>query len=324
MTDTTPAVSPPSLDISVVIPVYGYKEKLCELIERVRHALDNCVSEEAAQTYEIILIDDCGPGSAWDELCRLHQQFPEVAIVRLTRNFGQHNALMCGLSLAQGNRIVTLDDDLQNPPEEIPRLLRALEQNEADVVYGVARSPEASPFRKFGSRIMQAAYSSSFGSRTRISSFRAMRRDLAKRITSYNKSFTFIDGLITWHTQSVATLEVEHHARQEGRSGYSTRRLIVHALDVLTNFSVFPLRLTSLVGVTMAAFAMFVGFYYLLRYMIIGIPVPGYTSIVVSVTLLAGVQLLSLGIIGEYLGRLHLNVSGRPQFEIREAKQRRL
>jgi undecaprenyl-phosphate 4-deoxy-4-formamido-L-arabinose transferase len=236
------------------------------------------------------------------------------------RNFGQHNALMCGLRHATGRCIVTLDDDLQNPPEEIPKLLEAVEKGECDLVYGVYESKKHVRWRNMGSRIVNTFFRVVFKSPVTVTSFRAIRQELVAAALSYNLNFTYLDGLFAWNTQRVGQVAVEHRERCDGRSGYSLSKLLHLALNLFTNFSLIPLQAVSVIGLLAATGGIATGIYYLVLFLTAKITVPGFASIITAVLVLGGIQLLALGMIGEYLGRVHLNINRKPQYTIREVR----
>jgi undecaprenyl-phosphate 4-deoxy-4-formamido-L-arabinose transferase len=298
------------MDLSVVIPVYRSATTLPELVGRLLDVLD-----AAAPSSEIVLVDDGSPDESWRVLHALRRQHPDRLIaVRLMRNYGQHNALMCGFRHARGRVVVTLDDDLQNPPEEIPRLLDALHSADLDLVYGVPDVKRHAGWRNLGSALVTGFYRLVFRSPVRISAFRAIRRELLQTIFAYDLNFTFVDGLLAWNTQRVGQVAVAHHPRARGRSGYSLGRLAALALNLFTNFSLLPLQLVSACGLLTALGGLATAGYYLVQYLRANISVPGYASTIVAILVLGGVQLLALGIMGEYLGRLHLNVNRKPQY----------
>jgi undecaprenyl-phosphate 4-deoxy-4-formamido-L-arabinose transferase len=305
---------PTSIDLSVVIPVYRSEETLRELTGRLLAAL-----QSSGLAHEIVFVDDGSPDGSWNVLTELQAMTPDrIVAIQLMRNFGQHNALMCGLRHARGRLVVTMDDDLQNPPEEIPKLVDAIEQRGLDLVYGQYATKKHLPWRNMGSAVVNAFYRLVFRSTITITSFRIMRSALVKSILSYDLNFTFLDGLLAWNTQRIGAVEVEHRARPQGGSGYSLSKLVVLALNLFTNFSLLPLQVVSALGFLLAITGLSLGAYYLGLYFMRGITVSGYASIIVSVLVLGGAQLLALGIMGEYLGRLHLNVNRKPQYTERQ------
>jgi undecaprenyl-phosphate 4-deoxy-4-formamido-L-arabinose transferase len=302
------------MDLSVVVPVYGSQATLRPLVERLGTVLD-----QTGRSYELIFVNDDSPDQAWQELEALHAAHPErITAIQLTRNFGQHNAIMCGLHEARGRYIVTMDDDLQHPPEEIPKLLDAIERTGLDVVYGRYDQKQHRPWRNLGSLIVNLAYRKVFGITGEFTAFRIVRREIVEAALGYGLNFTFIDGLLAWYTRRIGGITVEHAKRQHGKSGYNLRKLILLSLNMLTNFSILPLQIATLLGLCSALVGFNVGAVYLGRALLHHIAVPGYASLITAVLFFGGVQLLAIGIIGEYVGRLHLNVNRKPQFRVRQ------
>lgn len=304
----------PALDLSIIVPVYNSSDTLIKLLER----LDK-TTKLIAKTYEIILVDDGSRDNSWKVIESLRGHYRErLVAVQLMRNYGQHNALMCGLSLARGEYLITMDDDLQNPPEEIPKLLAHIKLYGLDLVYGCPSSRGHTVWRNLGSSIVWHFYRTVFRNPVTPTPFRIMRRQLAKSVMFYDLNFTYLDGLLAWCTNRIEGVEVEHHPREQGKSGYSFGKLVGLALNLYTNFSLIPLQLVSGLGVATAASGFLVGIFYLFQYLSASISVPGYASTIIAILILGGAQLLALGVIGEYLGRLHLNVNRKPQYVIRE------
>ncbi len=303
----------PELDLSIVIPVYNSAATLPQL-----HARLSAVLGPLGRSYEIVLVDDGSRDGSWAGLEALRAIDPDhVVAVQLMRNYGQHNALMCGLETARGAHVVTMDDDLQNPPEEISKMLAAIEGDDLDLVYGCPNDRQHAGWRNLGSSIVWHFYRTVFRNPVTPTPFRVMRHQLAKSVQFYDLNFTYLDGLLAWCTSRIGAVDVAHHARVEGKSNYSVSKLLVLALNLYTNFSLLPLQMVSGMGLLTAFSGFMVGAYYLLQYMVSNIVVPGFASTIIAVLILGGVQLLALGVIGEYLGRLHLNVNRKPQFVVR-------
>ncbi len=303
-----------NLDLSVVVPVYRSAATLRSLTQRLLPVLEN-----TGLSFEVIFVDDGSSDETWEVLRDL-QRFhcTRIVAIQLMRNYGQHNALMCGFRHSRADFVVTMDDDLQNPPEEIPKLIDAITTSDMDLVYGRYAGKKHHSWRNIGSILVNTFYRLVFKSNRTVSAFRIIRRELLESTFTYNLNFTFIDGLLAWNTQRIGEVLVEHHPRSAGRSGYSIARLLVLAFNLFTNFSLLPLQLVSGLGFLVACGGFAGAFYYLMRYLLAGILVPGFASIIIAVLVLGGVQLLSLGIIGEYLGRLHLNVNRKPQYVERQ------
>ncbi|MHB0959357.1 MAG: glycosyltransferase family 2 protein [Pirellulaceae bacterium] len=309
----SPAEPSYPMDVSVVVPVYNSADMLAELVRRTLVVL-----EGAFASYEIVLIDDGSVDRSWEVLCELQAKHSDhLVVIQLMRNFGQHNALMCGLRRVGGRLVVTMDDDLQTPPEEIPKLVERIETGGFDLVYGQYESKQHELWRNLGSGLVNLFYRFVFRSQVKVTSFRTIRRELSDKILSYDLNFTYLDGLLAWNSQRIAGARVEHHPRTSGRSGYSLAKLVILAMNLFTNFSLFPLQMVSMLGFVFALFGFTLGTYYIFRAIFQTIVVPGYASLIVSIFILGGAQLLALGVLGEYLGRLHLNVNRKPQYGIR-------
>jgi polyisoprenyl-phosphate glycosyltransferase len=303
------------VSISVVVPVYRSESSLRPLVARLLRVL-----ERTGLRHEIVLVEDGGGDGSWNVLCDLQaEDHDRIIVIQLMRNYGQHNALMCGFRHARGEYIITIDDDLQNPPEEIPKLLDAIRAGQYDLVYGVYSSKKHSLWRNAGSALVNAFYRVVFQNAVTISSFRAIHRPLVESIFPYDLNFTFVDGLLAWNTQRIGQVEVEHHPRAAGRSGYDPRKLIVLALNLFTNFSLLPLQIVSWCGLALSGIGFLLVLFYLVQSLRARIIVPGYASTIIAILVVGGTQLLALGIIGEYLGRLHLNVNRKPQYTMRSS-----
>lgn len=299
--------------VSIVVPVYRSEETVPELVRRLRVALGGL-----AGGWEVVFVDDGSPDGSWGVLEKLHEEDPaRIRAVRLARNFGQHNALMCGFRASRGEVVVTMDDDLQNPPEEVPRLLDSLAARNLDVVYGRYESKRHHRARNAGSWLVNVFYRRVFRTEVTVSAFRAIRRQTLENILSYDLNFTFVDGLLAWNTQRIGEVSVEHHARSRGRSGYTLGRLLTLTFNLFTNFSLLPLQLVTGMGLLLAGSGFLVGLWYLVAFFQGRIAVPGYASTITAILVLGGAQLVGLGVIGEYLGRLHLNVNRKPQYAVR-------
>ena len=305
--------SVPEFDLSIVVPVYNSAGTLASLLERLTQTIGTLT-----QSYEIILVDDGSRDDSWAVIQALRVKYVDhLVAVQLMRNYGQHNTLMCGLGVARGKYVVTMDDDLQNPPEEIPKLLGHIKLHGLDLVYGCPNARNHAAWRNLGSTIVWHFYRTVFRNPVTPTPFRIMRHQLAQSVMFYDLNFTYLDGLLAWCTSRIASVEVEHHARAQGRSGYSLGKLLGLALNLYTNFSLIPLQVVSGLGFVTAASGFLVGFYYLFQFFASSIAVPGFASTIIAILILGGAQLLALGVIGEYLGRLHLNVNRKPQYVIR-------
>lgn len=300
--------------VSVVVPVYRSAGTLEELHRRVV-----AVFEQGNVPFEIIFVEDCGGDNSWSIIDRLAHLDPRARGILLSRNYGQHNALLCGIRAARHDIVVTLDDDLQNPPEEIPKLLQKLNEG-FDVVYGAPQSEQHGFLRDQASRLTKLALQSAMGAETarHVSAFRAFRTRLRDSFARYRSPFVSIDVLLTWGSTNFAHLRVRHDRRTIGTSTYTVRKLATHALNMMTGFTTIPLQLASLLGFVFSVFGLCILGYVVIRYLIDGGAVPGFAFLASIVAIFSGVQLFALGIIGEYLARMHLRTMDRPPYQVRE------
>jgi len=312
--DMTPLNAASPSGISVVVPVYNSEGTVSELVERLATVL-----RRGSASFEIVLVNDGSADRSWEAIQRVAGSNPRVRGIDLMRNYGQHNALLAGIRSANHGVIVTMDDDLQHPPEEIPRLLEKLAEG-YDVVYGTPLERSHGLWRNIASRVTKAVLQNSMrsGIAPTISAFRAFRASLRDAFVSYQHPFVSIDVLFTWGTARFAAIPVRHDPRRQGASQYTVRMLITHALNIMTGFSALPLQLASLMGFAFSLFGLGVLVYVVGRYMIHGGSVPGFPFLASVIAIFSGVQLFALGIIGEYLARMHFRLMQRPAYTVRE------
>jgi glycosyltransferase involved in cell wall biosynthesis len=305
--------------ISVVVPVYRSEAILPELVRRLESVL-----VAIADNFELILVNDCSPDRSWDVISDLAEQYSWIRPVNLMRNYGQHNALLCGIRAARYDVIVTMDDDLQHPPEEIPKLLEVLASG-YDVVYGTPEAEQHGLGRDFASGLTKLALQNVMGAEIarQVCAFRAFRAQVAKAFAHYEGSFVSIDVLLTWGTSRFAATPVTHRPRAQGTSGYTFRKLMTHAMNMMTGFSTMPLQMASLIGFVFTLFGLVVLAYVVIRYLAQGGSVPGFPFLASIIALFSGAQLFALGIIGEYLARMHFRSMQKPPYVIRESMQSR-
>lgn len=292
--------------------MYNSEESLSILVTRTGRALSGV-------PHEIVLVNDGSADGSWDVIRRLCGGNASVTGLNLMRNYGQHNAVLAGVRLARGATVVTIDDDLQHPPEEIPKLLEELSRG-FDVVYGTPVRLPHSPFRNASSWIMKLLLQKAMGADTarRVSAFRAFKTRLRGAFSNYQSPFVSIDVLLTWGTRRFSSVEVEHRPREIGRSNYSLRALVTHALTVATGFSTLPLRLASLLGFSFTVLGLAVLAYVVAVYFIHGGSVPGFPFLASVIAIFSGAQMFALGIMGEYLARIHSRMMERPTYAILE------
>jgi undecaprenyl-phosphate 4-deoxy-4-formamido-L-arabinose transferase len=300
--------------ISIVIPVYNGHQTLVELVERLIKVLEELPSE-----FEIILVNDGSKDSSWQVICELTDRYAFATGMDLMRNYGQHNALLAGIRTAKHEIIVTIDDDLQHPPEEIPKLIAKLNEG-YDVVYGSAEEKPHGFLRNIASQTTKLALQSFMNIKVaqRTSAFRIFRTSLRNAFENYDAPRSSIDALLSWGTTRFSFVEVKHNQREIGKSNYTFLKLVAHAINMTTGFSTLPLRAASLIGFAFTIFGFFVLAYVVGRYLISGTPVPGFPFLASIISVFAGVQLFALGVIGEYVGQIHSRALRQPSYQIRQ------
>lgn len=300
--------------LSVVIPVFRGEQTLPELHRQLLGALG-----ALAPTFEIIYVEDCGGDGSWPLIAAFASADSRVRGIRMNRNFGQHNAILCGIRAAKHELIVTMDDDLQHPVEEIPKLLAALTE-EVDVVYGFPERERHSVMRRLASQLTKLALASAMGAETarHVSAFRLFRTQLREGFRDYRSPSVSIDVLLTWATTRFATVRVAHRPRAAGVSGYTLGALMRHGINLMTGFSTIPLQVASFIGFGFVLVGFATMGYVLVNYFLHGSAVPGFAFLASIVTLFSGAQLFALGIFGEYLARMHFRSMDRPAYVIRE------
>lgn len=300
-------------DISVIIPVYNSTDSIAYLVDQLNEVLDS-----GGFRHEVILVNDGSHDDSWQTIDRLTRQHAYVRGINLMRNYGQHNALLCGLRAAKYPVCVTMDDDLQHPPREIPRLLEELGRG-YDVVYGTPTHQQHGLWRNLASTITRLALQSTMGveNARKVSAFRALNTELRHAFGDYRSPFVTLDVLLAWGTTRFSSIPVEHAPRHSGVSNYTFRKLIRHAMNMMTGFTILPLQLASMLGFTFAVFGFLVLVYVIGRYLVQGGSVPGFPFLASIIAVFSGVQLFSLGIIGEYLARMHFRLMEQPTYVVR-------
>ena len=301
------------MSISVIIPVYNSEKTLKKLNDRI-----NSVLSKLTDKYEIIFVNDGSKDTSNEVIKNLVKNYPFCRGIHLMRNYGQHNALLCGIRNAKYEFIVTLDDDLQNPPEEIPKMLKKLIQG-YDVVYGVPEKERRGLFRDLASILTKFALTIILGVKIAryVSDFRIFRTELRNSFTHYRGSFVFIDVLLTWGTDKFSAIEVQHGKREIGKSNYSFIRLVTYAIDMITGFSVFPLKIASILGFVFAIFGLLIFLFIIGEFLLYGSPVQGFPFLASIIAIFSGAQLLSIGFIGEYLARIYFRSMDQPTYTIK-------
>ena len=295
--------------ISVVIPVYNSEECLEELVRRLEQVLNRIWND-----YEIILVNDFSKDNSWSKIVDICRSNVNVKGIQFRRNFGQDNAIMAGLSISSGDGIIIMDDDLQHNPDDIPALISGL--NNHDVCFADFRVKRQSRFKNFGSWFNDKVANVIIKKPKEIylSPYKAIKREVVEEILKYQGPYPYIDGLLFRATRNITQVPTEHYNRYTGEGNYTLRKSITVWLKLATNFSVFPLRIATLLGFITSAFGLIFSIIIFFQYLM-GVQSPiGWASTVVVVLLMGGIQLMTAGIIGEYVGRMFLHQSNEPQY----------
>jgi dolichol-phosphate mannosyltransferase/undecaprenyl-phosphate 4-deoxy-4-formamido-L-arabinose transferase len=300
---------------SVVIPCYRSARWIVALVDRIAAAL-----EPLGESYEIVLVNDASPDDTWPAIEEAARRHSTVRGIDLLFNVGQFRATICGFEQARGRFVITMDDDFQHPPEEIPVLVRSLEERpDVDCIFASFREKKHGPLRNLGSflhrKINEGLYGKPRG--IKLSSFRIMRRPVAEAVCAHRTARPVIGPLILRSTRRLANVEVEHHPRTEGKSGYGLIRLIRVTLDNIISTSTLPLQVVSMLGFVSAFGSFALGVYYLTRYLVRGYGIVGFATQVLLITFFGGMTLLSIGLLGEYVIRIIAEVTPPPRYLIR-------
>ncbi len=299
------------MNVSVVVPVYNSSDTLPILVDELLGVLPR-----VAEKFELVLVNDGSRDRSWDVIARLSQDYSWVRGIDLMRNFGQHNATLCGIRDAQYEVIVIMDDDLQNPPGEIPKLLGKLAEG-YDVVYGIARKRQQTWWKKTASFIVKRAIAYVMGQKyvRDIGAYKVFRTNLRKAFDNFHNPDVLVDVLLSWGASRYSFVEVEEDPRISGRSNYDLVKLIKVTLLVLTSYTTLPLRFASLLGLLFTIFGVGVFVYVITIYFTLG-SIEGFPFLASTISIFSGVQLFALGIIGEYLARIFERTKGRPAYTI--------
>jgi dolichol-phosphate mannosyltransferase len=298
---------------SVVIPIYNEEENIPELYRRLTSVM------EKLGTYEIIMVDDGSNDESWELIKEFHEKDPRVKGISFSRNFGHHIAITAGLDHAQGEAVILMDGDLQDPPEEIPKLYEKFKEG-YEVVYGIRKKREDSAFKKITSSMFLRMLKKISDVEINLESgiFRIMSKRCVEGMRSIREKSRFLIGLMSWVGFFQTGVEIERHKRHAGKSKYTLFKLFKLAWHGVTSFSYMPLQAATYFGFGVSAISFLMGIYMLYRKLFLGIPILGYASIIVSLFFLGGVILLVLGVIGEYIGRIYTEVQDRPLYVIKE------
>ncbi len=300
-------------DYSVITPVFNSESMLDELFQRIKSVFD-----KLGKTFEVIFVDDGSMDGSWKKLQQIKQEDEEnVTVIKLSRNFGQHNATFCGFHFAKGDYLITIDDDLQNPPEEIVKLIDSQEEHETDLVYGAYKKKQHSYVRNMGSRYAKKSIKRLLKRESEGSSLRLITRELIEKILQHHHYFVYIDELLRWYTDNISWVEVKHMKRPAGKSGYNTFSLFRYVANAIIYYTSIPLKLMVYGGFFASIIFFIISIYYILLKLILDVPL-GYTSIIVGIMFSTSLILFCLGIIGEYLSRIYMVQNKKPPYSIKK------
>jgi undecaprenyl-phosphate 4-deoxy-4-formamido-L-arabinose transferase len=302
--------------LSIVIPVYRSQTILPQVVSEVKRAAEG---EEFDGAFELILVNDASPDDSWSVISDLAKTNPFVKGISLRKNFGQHSAVMAGLNYASGEVVIVMDDDLQHPPNEIGNLYRSIKEG-ADVCYTRYKNRKHALWKIIGSRfndwVATILLKKPHG--LYLSSFKAIHRDVVAEIIKYDGPYAYVDGLIMEVTRSISVIDIDHQLRHDGGGNYNLRRSVSLWLRMATSFSVFPLRIATVLGFALTfVSAVTIGILIIRKLLHPEIPA-GWTSLIASILFVGGIQTFCIGVVGEYLGRAYIKINKKPQFSIRE------
>jgi len=304
--------------LSIIIPVYNSEKTIKEVVNRIQCAVETFMADK---NYEIILVNDGSRDSSLKIIKEICIENKLVKVLNLSKNFGQAHALMAGFGHAQGDYIVCMDDDLQTPPEEIGKLIKEIKENNYDVVYATYSNNKNSIFRNFGTSINRLMQSMLINRPKNVfsSSYFIAKRFVINEILKYDNPYPYLPGLVFSVTNNVGNIFIEHNIRKSGKSNYTFKKLISLWLNGFTSFSIKPLRISTILGFVFSL----IGFIFMLVIIINRLTMPstrlGWTSMMVAIIFFGGIQLLSIGMLGEYIGRIFICINKMPQYVVRES-----
>lgn len=300
-----------TIDITVVVPVFNSIDTLQPLLERTSDTLKKC-----GKSFEVLFVEDGGPIESWNELKKLKTANPEtVTIIRLGRNYGQNAATVCGIFHAKGEAVITIDDDLQTPPEEIEKLVYCAQETLASAVFGVTPKQKNPLIKRVGSKAIKTIFNWVDGAEVG-SSFRYISPSLKEKLDKQTHDQLFLNQVIHWYTDEIEKVEVEHHSRQEGSSGYSYFGLIFLAVKLIFFYTDFPLRLMSILGLIIAAVCFGFGSYFVYEKLVVGAE-PGFASIITAIFFATGIIMVCMSVLGAYISRIYTDRIKRPVYSVK-------
>jgi undecaprenyl-phosphate 4-deoxy-4-formamido-L-arabinose transferase len=298
---------------SVVVPVFNSEDSLEELYDCIRG-----VFEDRKESFEVVFVDDRSLDQSWEVLKKLKERHPDhITTITLSRNFGQHNATLCGLGFAKGEWVITIDDDLQIPPSEIPKLLTTAKETGAELIYGVYGKKMHSRLRNIGSYSLKKSARLFRNAPGEGSSFRLISSELIRKMLQHDRNFIFLEEVFQWYTGEIAFTEVIHLPRKYRRSSYSTAKLFRLMGEVLMYYTMVPLKVLVYGGFTLSLISFVIGTWFIIKKIFFDVPL-GFTALIVTILFSTSIILFSLGVLGEYLSRIYQAQNHKPPYSIRK------
>jgi glycosyltransferase involved in cell wall biosynthesis len=299
---------------SVIIPVYRSEQIIEKTIQRIVE-----VSEKEGFNLELVLVNDGSPDNSWSIIENAAKKDARLKAINLLKNYGQHTAVYCGIKESKGDFIITMDDDLQNPPEELHHLISKINEG-YDLVFAEFNQKMHAGFRKLGTRIIAYLNNKIFGKpkELKLTNFRIFTRATANRVIAYRTNYPYIPGLLLMSASKMANVKTEHHKREVGSSNYTLMRILTLVARLLFNYSSYPLKIVSGAGIIISLLSFFAGVFFIAKSVILGVEVQGWTTIVALLSFLCGFILIMLGIMGEYLARIMNQLASSEPYQIRE------
>lgn len=299
--------------ISYIIPVYHGEKTLISLFKKINDA-----NQKLHYNFEVLFIWDCGPDKSWEVIKSLKKEYPDkIKAIHLSRNFGQHNAIICGFEYAGGDYIVTMDEDLQHDPFEVEKLIKKQKEYESDVVYGHYPNRSHNRFRNITSLMLKKLLKAGIPDlHPHYSAYRLINKDIAKSCIGMQNSYTFLDGYISWITTNISSVEVTHSERQGGKSSYTLKKLISHSINIFVTFSNLPIKMVTWLSLLFFIFTSGYGAFILIQKLFFKSLIPGYASMMVLLGLGIGSILFGISVLGEYIHRINLKTTQKPNYNI--------
>lgn len=301
--------------VSFVIPCYRSEQTITHVVDEIHRTL----AKLSEYDYEIILVNDCSPDNTFEVIRELCEKDSRITGINLAKNFGQHAALMAGFRHVQGDVVVCLDDDGQTPADEVGKLLCGIEKG-SDVVYAKYNHKKHSTFRNFGSHVNELMTRMMLGKPKElfISSYFAAKRFIIDEVIRYENSYPYVIGLVLRSTKKITNVEVNHREREVGTSGYTLKKLLGLWFNGFTSFSVQPLRIATVMGVSFAVLGFIYAIYTIIKKFVNSAVPLGFSSLMSAILVIGGMVMIMLGLIGEYIGRIYITLNNSPQYVIRE------